>query len=178
MNNLNNAENWRDIDGYDNYMISNLGNIKNTKTKKILKHLIKPNGYHAIDLSKDNKTVRYYIHRLVADAFINNPDNKPNVDHINNDKNDNTIFNLRWVTHSQNMMNRKKKNTNNKYKGVIYDKNYKKYKVQINKDKKIMYLKYFDDEKEAAEKYNKYANKFFGKFAKLNDISDEDSDDE
>lgn len=61
--------------------------------------------YWFVVLSKDGKGKRFYVHQLVARAFIPNPENKPCVDHIDNDKNNNHVSNLRWVTHLENMNN-------------------------------------------------------------------------
>ncbi len=59
-------------------------------------------GYHYMAFREDGKQKNYYIHRLVAETFIDNPDNKPFVNHINGDKGDNTVFNLEWVTTAEN----------------------------------------------------------------------------
>ena len=62
-------------------------------------------GYLYIYLHKDGKRKRYYVHRLVAETFIPNPENKPEVDHINTNRHDNRACNLRWTTKSENMNN-------------------------------------------------------------------------
>ena len=69
------------------------------------------NGYHQVGLSGSRKTA--FVHRLVAEAFLPNPENKPCVDHINGNRADNRIENLRWVTHKENC-----NNPNTKYKGA------------------------------------------------------------
>ena len=88
------------IENYNNYSISNLGNVRNDKTGRILKPYIKPSGYKQVQLGR--KTIPQYIHRLVAIAFIPNIENKPQVNHINGNKGDNRIENLEWVTASEN----------------------------------------------------------------------------
>lgn len=106
-----NEEVWRDIKGYEEkYQISNLGRVKSlsfnkTGEKKLLKPHDNGNGYLTVCLWKDNRYKHKYIHRLVAEAFLPNPENKPCIDHINTNRDDNRIENLRWCTYSENLMN-------------------------------------------------------------------------
>lgn len=93
-------EEFKKIENYNNYSVSNLGNIRNDKTGRILKTYTKPSGYVQVQLGR--KTVPQYVHRLVAIAFISNPDNKPQVNHKNGVKYDNRVENLEWVTASEN----------------------------------------------------------------------------
>lgn len=100
-------EYWLPCPGYeDYYLISNLGRLKSLikKEEKILKNNLKESGYFETPpLHPDRKTHR--LHRLVALAFIPNPDNKPEIDHINRDKSDNRVINLRWATRLENQNN-------------------------------------------------------------------------
>lgn len=93
---------FKKIDGYNNYSISNIGNVRNDKTERILKTYTKPNGYKQVQLGR--KTVPQYVHRLVAKAFIPNVENKTQVNHINGNKGDNRVENLEWVTASENSL--------------------------------------------------------------------------
>lgn len=99
---------WKDIEGYEGlYEISNLGRVKSlprNTTKGGIKTVYKSgkSSYYKVLLCKNGKQKQPTIHRLLASAFIPNPDNKPQVDHINGDKTDNRIENLRWVTKSEN----------------------------------------------------------------------------
>lgn len=101
-----NKEVWKDIEGYENlYQISSLGRVKNVETEKILKTSKDKYGYLYINIKYKGKTKHYLIHRLIAKAFIPNPENKPFIDHINTIKDDNRIENLRWVTSKENNNN-------------------------------------------------------------------------
>ena len=93
---------WKTIKERINYSVDEKGNIKNNKTGRILKQYTHSCGYKTVMLGR--KTSPLYIHRLVATAFIENPDNLPQVDHINGDKSDNRVENLRWVTPSENTL--------------------------------------------------------------------------
>lgn len=99
-------EEWRDVPGYEGlYQVSNLGRVYSFKTNRYLKMGINSHGYKRAPLLKDDKTQLRNVHRLVALAFIPNPDNKPNVDHINGDKTDNRVTNLKWATQKENINN-------------------------------------------------------------------------
>jgi len=89
--------------GYPNYEVSNLGNVKSLNYHSTGKtQLLKPekiiSGYLRIPLSKNNKKKRFLIHRLVAMAFIPNPNNLPEINHINENKTDNRVNNLEYCT--------------------------------------------------------------------------------
>ena len=98
---------WKDIPGYENYQISNLGNVKSlnylrTGKEKLLKPGLSSSGYYFVPLCKNGEKKYFNIHRLVSLVFIPNPDNKPCVDHINGDRLDNREKNLRWCTNKEN----------------------------------------------------------------------------
>ena len=87
----------------DNYAISNTGKIKNITNGRILKPYVKKNGYLQIDLFLNKKRKKYYLHRIVALAFIPNPESKPEVNHSDGDKNNNNVSNLEWHTRLENV---------------------------------------------------------------------------
>ena len=94
---------WKDIEGYEDlYQVSNLGRVKRLNTGRILKGRKNTNGYLQVILCKNGKTKHYYIHRLVAQVFIPNQENKPQVNHIDENKENNHAENLEWVTSKEN----------------------------------------------------------------------------
>ena len=102
-----NMEQWRLVNGYNNYEVSSVGRVRNTSTLNILKQRIDRTGYYKINLYKDNRTKTYQVHRLVAFAFCNN-DNVIDynvVDHVDRNKINNHFLNLRWATQSMNSRN-------------------------------------------------------------------------
>lgn len=94
---------WKDIEGYEGlYMVSTLGRIWSNYTKKILKPQMTKDGYLRVCLFNDGKYKWHYIHRLVAQAFLENTENKPCINHINTVRSDNRLENLEWVTYKEN----------------------------------------------------------------------------
>lgn len=102
-------ENWKIIPMHPQHECSNLGKIRNVSTKRVLGGK-NEKGY--IRIRMDNGI--YSAHRLIASAWIDNPENKPTVDHINKIRNDNRVDNLRWATHAEQAQNKNKPKYNNK----------------------------------------------------------------
>lgn len=98
------GEIWKDISGYPNYKVSNLGRVR--KDMPNYKIILKPwsSEYNIVDLHKDGSSLSVTVHRLVAQAFIPNLENKPQVNHIDGNKLNNKVENLEWVTASENMV--------------------------------------------------------------------------
>jgi hypothetical protein len=109
---------WKDIKGFEGkYRISSYGNVWSI-TKGVRNINPSMSGYLSVSLWKNNKRVNTSIHRLVAEHFIDNPNNLPLVDHINNVRHDNNVSNLRWVNYVSNSLNMKR-NTNYSVKDYI-----------------------------------------------------------
>ena len=94
---------WKLVADYPNYSVSNYGRVRNNKTGYILKPLEVGFGYVVVELWNKNGPKSKKIHRLVAEAFLPNPDKKPQVNHIDGNKKNNRLDNLEWVTASENM---------------------------------------------------------------------------
>ena len=93
---------WKKIKQNTNYSINELCEIRNDLTEKIKEPFTnKQNGYKYVDLWKDNKSTKYAIHRLIAESFIPNPENKPTVDHKDGNRLNNALENLRWANYSE-----------------------------------------------------------------------------
>lgn len=95
-------EEWKQVIGYEGlYEVSNTGKVKNAQTGREIA-IGYVNGYKRVNLWKNNKYKTKRIHRLVAEAFIPNPENKRTVNHKDGDKLNNNVNNLEWATHSEN----------------------------------------------------------------------------
>jgi len=133
---------WKDVVNYEGlYQVSNLGRVKSCGKyvkhskggERLLKEKIRSlasdkNGYVVVDLYKNGKGKIYKVHRLVASSFINNEENKPQVNHINGVKNDNSEINLEWSTNSENQKHAfkiglKLPSINNEKVVLMFDKN-------------------------------------------------------
>jgi hypothetical protein len=158
-----NVEVFRSIDGQENYAISSFGKVKNTKTGKILKTRNDKYGYLRVDLRENAIRKTHLLHRLVCCAFINNPNKKQFVDHIDNNPQNNHISNLRFATNKENQQNSKLsiKNTSG-VKGVYFDKRRKKWRAQIKIDGIRIHIGYFDNLEDAKIARINRANQAFG----------------
>lgn len=92
------------VPGYgDRYLVSNHGKVISLNIGSEMAQYVQKNGYAAVKLRSHNTKKTFLVHRLVASAFVPNPDNLPEVNHIDGNKLNNSFNNLEWVTHSQNM---------------------------------------------------------------------------
>lgn len=110
---------WKNIQGFEGYQISNLGNVKSFKLKKenIKSKNIDRYGYEIVCFCLNGKSKTKTVHRLVALAFIPNDENKPQVNHINGIKTDNRVDNLEWVTAKENTKHALENKLQIRYKG-------------------------------------------------------------
>ena len=159
------VETYKKIKGFENYSVSDHGNVRNVKTSRILKGKDNGHGYLEVTLMK-NKT-RYYkkIHRLSAEAFLLNPENKKCVDHIDNDRQNNKLINLRFATTQENCQNAKlsSKNTSGT-KGVSWNKKNNKWTAQICINGKTITLGSFLNKDDAINIRVQRAKDAFGEF--------------
>ena len=144
-----------EVKGFPNYLIYPCGKLFNKKRNNFLKGSVNSEGYVAVDLFHNGKRKYFQIHRLLAEYFIEDPNNLPQVDHINRKRNDNKLINLRWVDQSQNCQN-KSLNKNNKLgiKNICFQKSRNKYQYKKT-IRGITDRKYFDTLEEAVEYKNK-----------------------
>lgn len=157
---------WKDVKGYEGiYQVSNKGRIKSLsryergrngkpcfRKEKILKGQVSQYGYRRIQLFKDSKVKFPGVHRVVAEAFIPNPENKPQVNHKDGNKLNNNVENLEWVTQSENMKHALELGL---YKPNVESARKKANKVRLTKvnqyDFNGNYLRSFNSVKEAAK---------------------------
>lgn len=98
-------EKWKNVPNYEGlYSVSDLGNIKSEYTGKVLKPSVDRFGYVRFSATKNKKQKTIRIHRLVAELFIPNPNNLPQVNHKDGNKLNNTVSNLEWCTDSENKL--------------------------------------------------------------------------
>ena len=136
---MNKEEIWKDVKGYENYyQVSNLGNVrsldrkieqsnskgiyKHTYKGKMLKQYINNAGYNQVTFTINYKLLMKRVHRLVAETFIDNPNNHKCVNHINGNKLDNRVENLEWCSYSHNNSEARRLGLNKGYKGMTYKK--------------------------------------------------------
>ena len=175
LNNIN--EIWKDVLGFEGrYMVSNLGNVKSIVTnhgkpqdKEIVKRIRSDTcNYYYVQLSRNGKSTHKAVHRLVAECFIDNPENKPIVNHIDGNKHNNAADNLEWCTYSENlehafsiglrsvedcrnrMIGKTFGKKTSQYRYVCFDKSRNRWKVSIKTYGKTVYQKRHKTELEAA----------------------------
>ena len=165
-------EEYKIIQGFENYEVSTFGNVRNITTGRILQQHSDKDGYKLINIS--TKKISKRVHRLVAEAFIPNPNDKPCVDHIDGNRTNNNTSNLRWATRSENSMNRGLCSNNISGKsGVSYHKTKNRWEVKINVNKKKTHIGYYKTFDEAKFERNRQEIIHYGEFRRLQQEIDE-----
>ncbi len=164
--------NWKEIEGHPNYEVSDQGFVLGKKRMKILTGNTNVSGYPTVKLSHNGICETCFIHKLVARAFLDNPNSHAFVDHTDHNKLNNNVGNLRWCTRSENNRNTTKRSDtmSSSYKGVSWFKHQRKWCARIYVNCKRQCLGYFDSEVQAAVAYNNAAIHHFTEFACLNTI--------
>lgn len=90
------TEVWKKMKEHNKYEVSNLGKIRNIKTQRILKTTKNNKGYERFIIYINKKPTCFYVHRVVANNFLDNPNNYKEINHKNENKNDNSVINLEW----------------------------------------------------------------------------------
>jgi len=144
---------WKEIKGFNNYEVSNYGNVRNFKTKYILKQSFNQ-SYTCVGLSKKGVTNIKYIHKLVAIAFLNHVPcgHKLVVNHIDFDKRNNNLDNLEIITQRENA-NKKHIESSSKYVGVCFNKKRNKWRSAIIIEKERVTIGFYNTEIEAHNAY-------------------------
>jgi len=149
---------WKPIVGFEHYSVSNLGQIRNDTTEIIMKGSKTPSGFLSVSLYDDNKKKsNHFIHRLVSTNFIEKPDYKTFIDHINKDKTDNRVENLRWLS--------KVERSVYNHEGVYFNKTSKKWVVKLKHIDGDIHVGTFNSEEEAYQQQHIAAYKHFKMFS-------------
>ena len=163
--NIKNGRNILKNEGFENYSVSDHGNVINDKTGRSLQGTENRHGYLGVDLMKNKTRHKKLIHRLNAEAFLLNPENKKCVDHIDNNRLNNKLINLRFATHSQNSQNTKLSSKNKSgTKGVNWNKKSMKWTAKIMIKGKSIHLGSFINKDDAVNIRIQRAKDAFGEY--------------
>ena len=162
-------EHFKPIKDFETYGISQYGNVKDFRSGKLIPQFVneKCGGYLQVAIRNENGYKTDRVHRLVGENLINNPNNLEELDHIDRDRLNNKVDNLRWVTKSDNQLNRLgKSHDNNPYRCIHYEdlktpKNpYSSWCIQI-RNQRIKYKKRFRTDKYSLEEVKKIRDDIF-----------------
>lgn len=183
---------WIDVP-YSNgwYQINTNGEVRSVERfvsrngvkAKISGRVLKPSngidGYPYVTLNYSGRRERFKLHRLVAKTYISNYSEILDVDHINGNRSDNRLKNLRMATRSQNRANSKSRvNSSSQYKGVSWSKQKKCWRADIMLNGEHIYLGLYGDELEAANAYDVKAIALYGEYARTNKMIEKESNNE
>ena len=165
------TEEWKQYKD-TSYFVSNLGRVKRTFQNgrtNFLNGMIHKRGYIKVDLVRRPERFTPFIHTLVAECFIGNPENKPMIDHINQVKTDNRACNLRWATNSENQRNITPLRVNNSSGCVgIHSRTYKgvhtAWRVRVGLNSKRINIGDFKDYNDAVKARREAELKYFGEY--------------
>jgi hypothetical protein len=146
---------WKEIAGFPDYLISDWGNVWSSRNERILNPGANGVGYLRVHLPGSRDQL---VHRLVAIAFIDNPDAKKFVDHKDGNCTNNHVDNLRWASHSENARN------SSGLKGVNFDKSLQKWRAQISINNKSTHIGHYLNLVDAIAAYQTRAKEEFGVF--------------
>lgn len=149
------------------FAVSNLGNVKNTKSGKSVSKSTNTSGYHMVNIIENDGKVKYTrVHRLVAESFLENPDNKLEVDHIDRNRTNNQASNLRYATRTENARNGTKRSCNKSgVVGVGKVKGKDNWTAVIGVNCKLIHLGYYSSFDEAVASRKAGELKYFGAYA-------------
>ena len=160
-------ETWKEIPEYPDYRISNLGRVRSFKRGKerILKPSKNTNGYLHVDLWNNSGKKTWGVHKLLGVVFLGFPETQE-ADHIDGDRSNNTLNNLRPASKAENGRNHgKQRNNTTGYPGVSFHKTWGKYVAHIRINGKLKFLGYFETPEEAFLVYRAASLKAFGEFS-------------
>jgi glucan biosynthesis protein len=167
-------ENWKKIKDFETYSISDKGRVRNDTTQKILVNPVDIWGYNRIGLVKVAKQQKFRkVHRLVAEAFLTNEENKKCIDHIDRNRQNNCVENLRYVTSSENQKNLGLMKTNKSgVTGVLFEKSRKKWRVTVKVNSKSILIGRFNDFDVAVKARKQAQHKYYGEYQRFDNELD------
>lgn len=150
------------IKGFPDYLITKDGRVFSKRSNRFLKGNVHPTGYIQVSIRNDSVVTVKFVHKLVAEAYLGHLPCGHNevVDHIDNNKENNSLCNLQLITNRENLSKDKwRKSPSSKYTGVSYKKQTRKWQSHIRVNGKLKHLGYFNCEMAAAKKYQEELSK-------------------